>query len=128
MAETGSFGDIVFQASADTVKTWDKLRRSRKASYAAHEVAEGKARLEFTGIDLQDVDLEVRLDARFANPAREAEALLDVQAAGEPRPLILGGTPLGKYVLQDVTERVERTDGKGRTLTSRVKLRFREYN
>lgn len=128
MAETGHFGDIVFQVSADVVKTWDKLRRSRKASFAEHEVAEGKARLEFTGVGLEEIDFEVRLDARFVNPAKEAKALDEALQAGEPRPLVLGGRPLGKYVLQDVSERAQRTDGQGRIMVSTVKLRLREYN
>ena len=128
MAETGHFGDIVFEASADAVKTWDRLRRSRQARFASHDVAQGKARLEFTGVELQEINLEVRLDARFVNPAREARALDDALEAGEPRPLVLGGTPLGKYVLRDVSERVERTDGQGRIMVSVLKLRFKEYN
>jgi len=118
----------VFEASADQLKTWDGLRRKDSASYASHEVAEGKAKLEFTGTDLQKLDLEVRLDARFINPAQEAKALREALDAGEPRTLVLGGSPLGRYVLEQVSEQVRNTDGQGRILVSRLQLRFKEYN
>lgn len=128
MAETGSFGGITFQASAEQLKTWSGLRRKNAANYASHEVAEKKAKLEFTGVDLQQIDLDVRLDARFASPAQESQSLRDALDAGEPKPLVLGGSPLGRYVLEQITERVRYTDAQGRILVSELQLRFREYN
>ena len=128
MAQTGSFGDIIFEVSANLVKTWGNLRSRKKAQYAVHELALGKAKLEFTGVELQEIDFEVRLDARWVNPDRESKNLHEALEDAEPRILMLGSKPLGEYVLRDITEQGVRTDYMGRTMVSRLNLKFKEYN
>jgi len=128
MAQTGSFGDIVFEVSAESVKTWDSVKRRHMASFAAHDVAEGRQRLEFTGIELGSIDLQVRLDARYVSPRHEIEALANTMGSGEPQVLVLGGKPYGEYVLEGMTETWTHTDGQGRVMIARLTLKFREYN
>lgn len=128
MAQTGSFGDIIFEVSAELVKTWENLSSKRKASFATHELAGGRAKLEFTGLELQDLNFDVRLDARSVSPYRESNKLQAALEDGEPRVLILGGRPRGEFVLQDITEQETHADAHGRTMISRLKLKFKEYN
>jgi phage protein U len=128
MAQTGSFGNIVFEASADRIKTWDRFKRQHKANFATHDVAEGKQKLEYTGFELRPIDLQVRLDARYINPRQEIEALSEILESGEPQVLILGGKPYGEHVLEDFSETWTHTDGQGRVLVARITLKLKEYN
>ena len=129
MAQTGSFGDIVFEASTGRVKTWNRFSREHAASFVQHDVAEGRARLEFTGIDLKPLSLEVQLNSSLGtDPDEDILELQEIMDQGEPRVLVIGGTPQGEYVLENMTEERLRTDGHGRTMLARVQLNFREYN
>jgi len=128
MAQTGFFGDIIFEVSADLVKTWESLRSKRKAVYASHELAGGKSKLEFTGVELNELSFNVRLDARWVSPREESDKIQAALEDGEPRVLAIGGKPLGEYVLQDITEQTKYTDSQGRALASRLTLNFKEYN
>lgn len=129
MAHTGSFGEIVFESSSEQVKTWSAFRREHSASFVQHEVAEGKARLEFTGIGLKLLNMEVQLNSVLgADPEADLLELQELMQEGEPRVLVIGDRPQGEYVLENMTEERLRTDGRGRTMLARVQLSFREYN
>jgi len=128
MARTGSFGDINFEVSEDTVRTWSGLQRKLKARYATHEVAGDKAKLEFLGVDLQEIKFRIRLDARWLSPEKELAGLEELLRSGQPQPLVLGGRVFGEFVLQDFTEAVVYTDEAGRTAVARVDLNVTEHN
>lgn len=128
MAQTGALGDITFEVSDEAVKTWSGLKRKLKARYTAHEVANEKAKLEFLGVDLQEIGFRVRLDAAFTFPDKELAVLEEVLRAGEPQPLVLGGRIFGEFVLQDFSENVVYTDNAGRTTVVYVDLKMTEHN
>lgn len=130
MAQTGSFGDIVFEASADLVRTWNGWRGQHAAKWAQHDIAapQEKPRLEATGIDLSRLDLDVRLAAHLGvDPEEELEAMLQVLQDQEPQVLSVGGKVFGEYVLENVQEQRTHYDGRGRPLVIRVKIRLQEH-
>ena len=129
MSQTGSFGDIVFDVSSGHVRTWSGFRREHSVNFARHEVAQNKARLEFTGISLKQLDFEVQLSAALgSDPEADIQALQEIIYTGEPQVLVIGGRPQGEYVLESITEERLRTDGRGRTILARVNLAFTEYH
>jgi phage protein U len=128
MAQTGSFGPVFFEVSAEKIKTWDNFRRRHTTAFAVHAVAHDKEKLEFTGHKLETVNMNIRLDAQWVNPDRETTALYELKMAAEPQVLVIGTRPLGEYVIESLTERRSRTDADGRTLVSVLSLQFKEYN
>lgn len=126
--ETGSFGGIVFEVSSDHIKTWDGFSRSMKAGFAVHEVAAGKPKLEATGMDLARIGFSVRLDVQFCKVLDEIESMAVVLTAQEPQVLVIGGRPLGRYVLTEIDEKRRHTDGAGRVLVAGLDLKFQEWN
>ena len=127
MAIVGGFGDMIFEASSEVVRTWNSLRRSRSAKFQTHEVTEGKQRLQYIGLELDSVNLDIVLDAKFVDPEAELAALDAMLDAARPRVLILGDTVMGSYVLESYTDTRKHTDGRGRILWSEVALQLKEY-
>ncbi|MFW5988623.1 MAG: phage tail protein [Desulfosudaceae bacterium] len=128
MAQTGSFGDISFEASADRIRTWNGWQGKYQARFAEHDVIDGKTKLEATGTDLARIDIDIRLNAAMGvNPEKEVESLLETMNEQEPRVLTMGGKVFGEYVLEDISEQRTHFDARGRALIIRVKLRLREY-
>jgi len=124
----GTFGNIVFESSSEKVRTFDGFTRTGKARFSEHEVVDGKARLQHLGTSLDEIAFNIRLDmALGVNPETEINALRDIRNAGEEQRLIIGGKPLGKFVLEEVTENWRRLDGKGVLLVAEVALKLKEY-
>lgn len=124
----GSYGTVVFEASADRVRTWQAASRQGRARWARHDVLGRKPLLEFTGLDLEQVELAIRLDASLGvNPAQELRSLRDLRDAGEPSALTLGGAVLGRYALESVSETWRNTDAAGRLILAEATLSLVEY-
>lgn len=124
----GTFGDIVFETSADKVRTFDGLQRSGEARYAEHAVQGDKPRLEFLGDGLDEVTLPIRLDAALGLiPIEEIESLRRLRASGEVRALIIGGRNQGNFVLKGAEETWQTVDNEGRLWVAGVTLKLKEY-
>ncbi len=100
----GSFGDVVFEASNDTIKTFQDMKLERSASYTQHKVHGMKAVPEFTGFDCAKITFEVTLSIFYGVPPREElEKLEDMLKSKKGYPLALG-TDLygGKWLLTKI--------------------------
>jgi phage protein U len=128
MAQTGSFGEFIFEVSSEKVKTWRDLRRRRKAKYSSHDVTDAKQRLQFHGLELDTAELSVNLDSWFLDPRAEIRQLDGILESGEAYPLILGDIVEGNFVLEEYSEERKHTDGQGRIRWTEVSLRLREHN
>lgn len=126
--QLGNFGEIVFEASAQTVRNWQKLQRKGSARFAEHKVLGAKPRLEFLGEGLDTVSLQIRLDHQLGlDPIAEIDALRAIKAAGQEKQLILGGNVFGKFVLVDLVEDHQRHGAGGLLLMADVSLELKEY-
>lgn len=124
----GTYGTITFEASADKIRTWDQFGRKGKARFAQHDVLDKKPRLQFTGLDLEEIGLSIRLDiALGVNPLAEINSLREMRDNGEEQSLMINGRPLGKFVLEDISEDWSQTDSAGRLLAAEVSLKLKEY-
>ena len=128
MGVVGSYGDIVFQVSADKVRTWEEASRTGKARWARHELLGRKPIMEYTGPDLATFALTIRLDAGLGvDPAQELKDLQDLRDGAEPKMLVLGGRVQGLYALESIDETWQRTDKAGNILLARARLALTEY-
>lgn len=124
----GSLGSIVFEVSADRVLTWNTASRTGRARWAKHERLGRKPLTEFTGADLEQFELAIRLDAVLGvNPSTQLDALRDIRDEGEPKILTLGGAVQGYFALENLSETWRNTDGRGRLVLVDVSLSLTEY-
>lgn len=124
----GSFGDVVFEASADLVRTPDAVSRTRKGRYAEHKVLGARPRLEFLAPELVTLSMKVRLHAAYGvDPLEEAERLAALCEEGKAERLMLYGENLGYFVLESLSEVQKKAGPDGRIAFSELSLSFKEY-
>lgn len=124
----GTFGEVVFEASAERVRTWQSFQRANSARVTAHEVLEEKPRLEFLGPGLDEITLQVRLDVSFGiDPSTEIDILRDVRDKGAAKLLVIGGKNIGRFALESIEEEWRTIDHAGRLIQAVVTLKLKEY-
>lgn len=126
----GSFGtEIVFEVSGKKVMTPHNVRREMSAAYEEHKVLGAKPRLEFLSPELNTCQLTVLLSrAHGVDPGRMMVRIEAAIAVGLVEKLILGGENYGRHVLIKASEEWTSSDGKGKPLSIRVTLDFKEYS
>ena len=125
--QVGSFGTIVFQASAKEIMTFKDLTRNVEAEFAEHQVLEQKSKLQFTGVKLETTSFTVQLHAGFTNPEDRAAAFWAALRSGEPRPLVIGSENRGDFVLVTIEQNEKYHDQTGAKYIE-MNLGLKEYN
>lgn len=124
----GTFGPVTFTSSSTAVRTFSDFRRSRSYRFAKHDVLSGKPKLERIAQDLDSVSFNMRFDiAHGVDPKAELATLDAVFSTGEAHNLMVGGTPLGMFVIEKVDEDWRRLDGRGLLMVASVNLQLTEY-
>lgn len=124
----GSWGPIVFEVSADKVRTFTDVKRRGKARWATHDVHLGKPVKEFLGSTLDNLSMVVRFDLdRGVVPRDELRALRKARDAGAVNTLTIGDQPVFECTLEEITEDLRRFDAHGVLTTAVAELFFEEY-
>ena len=126
----GSFGEVVFEVSAEKVRTFRDFQIQRSAKYTEHAIHGRKGLLEFTGLSASTVSLNIRLDAGLGiNPKEELNTLHEILAKHEALPFILDGEPQGDglWVLESIGENYDIIDNQGTFIAVEVSLKLKEY-
>lgn len=124
----GTFGPVTFTSSSTAVRTFSDFQRSRSYRFAKHDVIAGKPKLERIAADLDSVSFNMRFDIGLGvDPKSELAALDVVFSAGEAHNLMVGGTPLGMFVIEKMDEDWRRLDGRGLLMVASVNLQLTEY-
>lgn len=125
----GTFGDVVFEASSDKVRTFTGLSFSRSARYAEHDVYMSKPVLDYLGEGTTSASLSIRFDAMLGmNPAKELAELRSMMEKATAADLIIGSEPLGMFVIESMTEDFTSVDGHGRLLVASCSLTLKGAN
>ena len=126
----GAFGDLVFEVSEQKILTFDNWQRTTKHRYQKHNILNHKPKLESVGSDLEEITLEIYF-SHFLNVSVKSEMeklrkMCDDSAANF---LIIGGEVVGDclFVIEEISESVEVWGGSGQILSSRVKVKFKEF-
>ncbi len=124
----GAGEDIVFEASADKVRTWHDARRTGRGRWVKHEVYAEKPKKEFIGPDLDTITLSVRLDINHGLvPRDELRKMRALMKTGVVMQFSIGGQYFGDFSLESVDETWTRLDPKGVLTTAVVSLVLEEY-
>jgi len=126
----GALGNVVFVASADTIRTFEDFSRSSAGRWAKHEIIGQKPKSEYIGPDLDTISFKMRFDVMYGmNPRKEMDALLELARSGKAVPLVIGGKGLGvnKWVVKSVDQEWVRVDNRGNVLVGIANVTLEEY-
>ena len=126
----GSFGEVVFEVSAERIRTFRDFQIQHSAKYTEHAIHGRKGLLEFTGLSASSASLNIRLDAGLGiNPKEELNTLHEILTKHEALPFILDGEPQGDglWVLESIGENYEIIDNHGTAIAVEVSIKLKEY-
>ena len=130
MAKIGSFGDLVFSVSENTVRTFDKLSWKVSAKYATHDRHIKRDVLEFLGPEPESIDFTMAFSVfHGTNPLHEIKKLNKMVNKGITAQLIIGGKKYGSYkwVITSVSSTLEKYDNNGNCWKATAKVTMKEY-
>ena len=117
-------GEIAFEA----VPYVDGLEHQRRFEYAAHELIEGKPRLQWIGEGLAELRIDLSFHAAFCKPAEEMTRLREAAARHEAMALVYGsGTHEGMFVLTEIQSTSTQTDPEGRVIAMTARISLKEW-
>jgi len=123
-----TLGGIVFEASAELIRTFGDASHETSGRWTKHEVIGQKPVQDFLGPDLRTLSFSIRLDARLGvDPEAEAAALRESVETGEVLPFVLGGRPVGDWVAKRSRETWRNITGDGVVTVIIVDLSLEEY-
>lgn len=119
----GTLGTVVFEASSESIRTFNGLSITRTARFATHELYNQRPVVEYLGEALETATLTVRFDVSAGlNPRAELAGLKAILDSGQPNDLIIGDANMGSFVLESITETHRVIDGTGMLLVADVSM------
>ena len=80
----GSLGDVVFEVSSETVKSFDNYKRVNSSRWASHDIIGKKPVKEYLGPGLIEVGFSIKLSVFLGvSPEKELDALRGYCENGE---------------------------------------------
>lgn len=130
MAVIGSFGTVVFEVTPNKINTFTDLEKSNKSRWSEHEIHGKKAKLEFEGAGLIDINYRLLLRVENGiNPMKEIAKLEKMNDGGKAASFILGNKPISpnKFVITEISEALKNIDSRGNILSAEVTISLKEY-
>jgi len=130
VAKIGSFGDLVFSVSENTVKTFEKLSWQTSAKYATHDRHIKEDIQEFLGPEPGSISFTMAFSVfHGTNPLSEVMKLNEMVNKGIVERLVIGGRVYGSYkwVVSSVSSEMKRYDNKGGCWAATAKVTLKEY-
>ena len=125
----GAYGDVVFEASSLKIETVKDVKRSVKAKYATHDIVGHKSRLEFVGLEPDEITFTMQLNRDLGvNVDGEITKLLNMLRTGEANYLILGNRAWGQgqWVLTSLSIDYKYSDREGNPLYAEADVTMKE--
>lgn len=126
----GSFGDVTFIATAETIRTFQNFSRTSGARWGVHDVHASKPRPEYIGPGQDEISFSMRFDVRYGmNPRVEMDKLLAMARSGHVDTLTIGGKGLGvnQWYIESVTQSWTTVDNLGNIITGNIDVIMKEY-
>ena len=96
MAKIGSFGDLVFSVSNNTVRTFDSMSWDFSTDYATHDRHIKADLLEYMGPGLEGISFSMTFSVFLGvNPLKEIKKLREMVRKGYAERLVIGGKVYG---------------------------------
>lgn len=128
--QIGCLGEIVFEVSSKTIKTFDKMQWSGSARYSEHQRHLTHALTEFTGLNPDTISFEIVLSVYLGvEPMGELIKLWDYERSGKSVSLVIGDKAYGKYrwVVKSHKTKMQTFDKRGNLTGATVSVDLLEY-
>jgi len=107
---------------------WNAFSRRTEASYADHEVIEGKPVSQKIGNQLDTIRFDIQLHHSFIDVQAGVETLRQACVNGDVLPLISGdGNNYGKFTIRTIDEMHEQTFPNGQVMLANLSVELREH-
>ena len=130
MAKIGSFENLVFSVSENTVRTFDRIAWNTSAKYATHDRHIKRDVQEFLGPEPGNISFTMAFSVfHGTNPLAEVMRLNEMVENGITGRLVLGGRVYGEYkwVIASVSSELKRYDSHGNCWAATAKVSMKEY-
>lgn len=128
MALIGTWGTIVFSVKPTEIKTFDNLKWAIGAKYTTHTRHLKEPLLEFTGVDVETLSLTMFFSAYLGvNPKKELDKLVSAVREGKVHRLVIGTDNYGKFVIEKLSNNLEKIDNRGNLLVATVTVSMKSY-
>ncbi|MCI6383321.1 MAG: phage tail protein [Fusobacterium mortiferum] len=127
----GSLGTVIFQCSSFYTKTINNLSKNISARWLEHKVIGSKPKLQFDGVELDQLKFSIHLNAAWkVNPLAAAKELENYLKQGKKLKFFLGGKKVGNgtYIITNISEEHRAYSAIGTVTKIDLSLELKEYN
>lgn len=125
-----SWGDITFRVNSDKVFTFRKMKRSYTARWNDHNIIGKRPKSEFLGPDLDEISIEVILDAELGvRPRDMMQQFRSAAKSGRVAYFYVGGSKVAsnRFRITQGTENWNEIWNNGELVRATATLTFKEY-
>lgn len=126
----GAWGDLIFEASFDKIRTFDEFSRNESGRWAKHDLYMQKPKSEFLGPDLGDISFKMTFNVMHGvNPIAELDKLIRYVRSGQVHTLVINKKRygMGKYKIKSVSQQMTHFDKSGAVLLGTASVTMEEY-
>lgn len=124
----GNFGEFVFEASSDVIKSFSDFSLESEARWAEHDMINVKKRAEYLSDGDKKGSFSLKLSAELGvNPSTERDFLYNLKANGAVEYLIIGTRVIGKFYIKSISEEYSKIDNNGIIWEIKLKISLNEY-
>lgn len=125
----GTLGDVVFSVSSKKVQTFNSMSWKKSYKYATHNMFGRKGLVEFTGMDPDEIELDMEFSIfTGVNPLKMLKALEKMANKHKIAKLIIGNEVIGSsWVITGIQIESQTFFADGTMMTASVKTSIKEY-
>lgn len=130
MATLAKWGSTQFKVNADELLTFRNMKRTYSSRWVSHNVVGDRPKMEFMGPDMDQITIEVILDAEFGvNPRREMRKFREAAMRGEVNNFYVGGRKVSSHPLyiESGSEDWNEIWNQGELVRATASITFSEY-
>ncbi|MCD8364783.1 MAG: phage tail protein [Clostridiales bacterium] len=130
MATMAQWGSIKFSVSSSKVFSFNNMKRSYSGRWASHNIIGKRPKMEFQGPDLDEITIEVILDAEMGvTPRSVMNDFRSAAKSGKVGYFYVGGSKVAvnKFYIEKGTENWNEIWNKGELVRATAQLTFKEY-
>jgi len=128
--QIGSFGDIIFEVSERSVRTFYDFLQRAGSRWSIHEPIASAPRPEYLGPVQGDLEFTMRLSSSLGlDPAAEKAKMETLAREGTHAPLLLGNRPVSEadWYIESCETTLLWVNGRGGIDLAEMKLLLKEY-
>jgi phage protein U len=130
MASMAQWNGIVFKVNSKKIFTFKNMKRSYSTRWATHDIIGRRPRLEYQGPAMDEVTIDVVLDAEHGVKPRKTMLKFQIAAHhGDVAYFYIAGKKMTKYkmYIASGSENWDQIWNKGELVRATATLTFREY-